>query len=79
MRARLALPDDNDAKQDLRSGSRLLDVGRKPLVRLHSYQRKDLKSNNYSAMYLLGPLKSRLHREMGTSNSQFSLLIASFK
>lgn len=30
-------------------------------------------------MFLLGPLKTRLHREMGTSNSQFSLLIASFK
>jgi MFS family permease len=31
-----------------------------------------------SAMYQLGPLKSRLHREMGTSNAQFSLLIAAY-
>lgn len=29
-------------------------------------------------MYLLGPLKSRLHREMNTSNAQFSLLIAAY-
>jgi hypothetical protein len=32
-----------------------------------------------SAMHLLGPLKSRLHREMNTTNSQFSLLIAASK
>lgn len=29
-------------------------------------------------MYQLGPLKSRLHRELHTSNAQFSLLIAAF-
>jgi MFS family permease len=29
-------------------------------------------------MYLLGPLKSRLHRELNTSNAQFSLLIAAY-
>ncbi|KAF7969819.1 hypothetical protein HWV62_25946 [Athelia sp. TMB] len=28
--------------------------------------------------YILGPLKSRLSREMGTSNAEFSLLIAAF-
>lgn len=30
-------------------------------------------------MFLLGPLKSRLHDDMGTSNTQFSLLIAAYK
>jgi hypothetical protein len=30
-------------------------------------------------MYLMGPLKSRLHRELGSSNSQFSLLISALK
>lgn len=32
-----------------------------------------------STMYLLGPLKSRLHRELGSSNSQFSLLVSALK
>jgi len=31
-----------------------------------------------SASYILGPLKSRLSREMGTSNTEFSLLISAF-
>ena len=31
-----------------------------------------------SASYILGPLKSRLAREMGTSNTEFSLLISAF-
>ena len=31
-----------------------------------------------SASYILGPLKTRLSREMGTSNTEFSLLIAAF-
>jgi hypothetical protein len=29
-----------------------------------------------SATYILGPLKSRLSREMGTSNTEFGLLLA---
>jgi hypothetical protein len=29
-----------------------------------------------SAMYILGPLKSRLLRELGTSNTEFGLLLA---
>lgn len=29
-----------------------------------------------SATYMLGPLKSRLSREMGTSNTEFGLLLA---
>ncbi|EIW68617.1 hypothetical protein TREMEDRAFT_69096 [Tremella mesenterica DSM 1558] len=37
-----------------------------------------LSVGSHFSAYLLGPLKSRLHREMGTSNSQFSLLVASF-
>ena len=32
----------------------------------------------YSASYILGPLKSRLAREMGTNNTEFSLLISAF-
>jgi MFS family permease len=32
----------------------------------------------YSASYVLSPLKSRLAREMGTSNTEFSLLISAF-
>lgn len=31
-----------------------------------------------SASYILGPLKSRLSRELGTSNTEFSLLISAF-
>lgn len=31
-----------------------------------------------SASYILGPLKSRLAREMGTNNTEFSLLISAF-
>ncbi len=31
-----------------------------------------------SATYILGPLKSRLSREMGTNNTEFSLLISAF-
>ncbi len=31
-----------------------------------------------SASYILGPLKSRLSREMGTDNTEFSLLISAF-
>ena len=31
-----------------------------------------------SASYILGPLKSRLSREMGTNNTEFSLLISAF-
>ena len=34
--------------------------------------------NRSSATYILGPLKTRLSREMGTSNTEFSLLIAAF-
>ncbi|ORX33514.1 major facilitator superfamily domain-containing protein [Kockovaella imperatae] len=37
-----------------------------------------LSVGSHFGAYLLGPLKSRLHRDLGTSNSQFSLLIASF-
>lgn len=32
----------------------------------------------HSASYILGPLKSRLSREMGTDNTEFSLLISAF-
>ena len=32
----------------------------------------------HSATYILGPLKSRLSREMGTDNTEFSLLISAF-
>jgi MFS family permease len=31
-----------------------------------------------SASYILGPLKSRLQRELGTSHTQFGLLFAAF-
>lgn len=31
-----------------------------------------------SGSYILGPLKSRLAREIGTSNAQFSLLVSAF-
>ncbi|KZO93524.1 MFS general substrate transporter [Calocera viscosa TUFC12733] len=37
-----------------------------------------LSVGSHYAQYFLGPIKSRLGREMGTSNAQFSLLIASF-
>ncbi|KZT54379.1 MFS general substrate transporter, partial [Calocera cornea HHB12733] len=37
-----------------------------------------LSVGSHYAQYFLGPLKSRLSRELGTSNAQFSLLIASF-
>ncbi|EJU02025.1 MFS general substrate transporter [Dacryopinax primogenitus] len=37
-----------------------------------------LSVGSHYAQYFLGPIKSRLSREMGTSNAQFSLLIASF-
>lgn len=33
-------------------------------------------SSVLSATYILGPLKSRLSREMGTSNTEFGLLLA---
>lgn len=32
-----------------------------------------------STQYSLGPLKSRLHRELGSTNSQFSLMISALK
>lgn len=35
-------------------------------------------SSTRSATYILGPLKTRLSQEMGTSNTEFSLLIAAF-
>jgi len=34
--------------------------------------------HNLSASYTLGPLKSRLAREINTSNTEFSLLISAF-
>jgi MFS family permease len=38
----------------------------------------DERADSDSATYQLGPLKSRLHRELNTSNAQFSLLIAAY-
>ncbi|KAL1408441.1 hypothetical protein Q8F55_005253 [Vanrija albida] len=35
-----------------------------------------LSIGSHFTMYLLGPLKTRLHKELGTSNSQFSLLVS---
>ncbi|EJD03945.1 MFS general substrate transporter [Fomitiporia mediterranea MF3/22] len=37
-----------------------------------------LSIGSHYASYILGPLKTRLSREMGTSNTEFSLLIAAF-
>jgi MFS family permease len=37
-----------------------------------------LKPASSSASNLLGPLKSRLQREMGTSHTEFGLLIAAY-
>ncbi|KAH7103247.1 MFS general substrate transporter [Auriculariales sp. MPI-PUGE-AT-0066] len=37
-----------------------------------------LSIGSHFGMHMLGPLKSRLSREIGTSNAQFSLLIAAF-
>lgn len=37
-----------------------------------------LSLGSHYGSYLLGPLKSSLARQLGTSNTQFSLLIASF-
>lgn len=30
-------------------------------------------------MYVSGPIKSKLHRELGSTNSQFSLMISALK
>ena len=43
------------------------------LFHLFAYSRPYLR---FSATYILGPLKSRLSREMGTSNTEFGLLLA---
>ncbi|KAI0365233.1 MFS general substrate transporter [Pilatotrama ljubarskyi] len=37
-----------------------------------------LSIGSHYATYILGPLKSRLSREMGTNNTEFSLLISAF-
>jgi len=37
-----------------------------------------LSVGSHYASYILGPLKSRLSRELGTSNTEFSLLISAF-
>lgn len=37
-----------------------------------------LSSTILSASYIPGPIKSRLSRELGTSNTEFSLLISAF-
>ncbi|TBU48356.1 MFS general substrate transporter [Dichomitus squalens] len=37
-----------------------------------------LSVGSHYATYILGPLKSRLSREMGTNNTEFSLLISAF-
>ncbi|KAI0732375.1 MFS general substrate transporter [Fomitopsis betulina] len=37
-----------------------------------------LSIGSHYASYILGPLKSRLSREMGTNNTEFSLLISAF-
>ncbi|KAH9946637.1 MFS general substrate transporter [Amylocystis lapponica] len=37
-----------------------------------------LSVGSHYASYILGPLKSRLSREMGTNNTEFSLLISAF-
>jgi len=37
-----------------------------------------LSVGSHYATYILGPLKTRLSREMGTSNTEFSLLLAAF-
>ncbi|KAL6309994.1 MFS general substrate transporter [Sparassis latifolia] len=37
-----------------------------------------LSVGSHYAQYILGPLKSRLSREMGTDNTEFSLLISAF-
>ncbi len=34
---------------------------------------------NPSLMYVSGPIKSKLHRELGSTNSQFSLMISALK
>lgn len=45
----------------------------------HIYSLYMMANNmDYSATYILGPLKSRLAREMGTNNTEFSLLISAF-
>jgi hypothetical protein len=70
----------HDAQGEVNRRSRLLALAAvcSLSVGSHLYVSSPCISDT-SAIYLLGPLKSRLHREMGTSNSQFSLLIASFK
>ena len=35
-------------------------------------------TGSVSASYILGPLKSRLQREMGTSNTEFGLLLSAY-
>ncbi len=47
-------------------------------MRLLSRSLLNLKLTLPSASYILGPLKSRLSREMGTNNTEFSLLISAF-
>jgi hypothetical protein len=51
----------------------------KPLVRILSSDHMPLSYPfQHSGSYILGPLKSRLSRELGTSHSEFSLLLSAY-
>ena len=53
---------------------------RQSLVRYTAFRpnASDIDDSAHSGAHILGPLKSHISREMGASNTEFSLLIAAF-
>ncbi|KAH8120340.1 MFS general substrate transporter [Phellopilus nigrolimitatus] len=73
MRSTRSLLSHSSLEVEPRSGSRVYLVRALALLCACS-----LSIGSHYASYILGPLKTRLSREMGTSNTEFSLLIAAF-